>query len=155
MKHVIPLSDNLGSFDLRVLREVAKQGWDADLSTTVADGSKPLIVMGAFTGETNDLLLKHFFFSYIILTREDNQIEMMSKFESVSLSPVPSDMHVYANIASARLSTWVDLIKAFSTQANSLLPILNEIQNHLESRDLGFLFRGSVKKPCRLGYTLG
>lgn len=161
MKNVIPLSTN--TLDLRSLREVAKRGFQADLSTLIKDERGPFVVLSKFRDceqddnqaqSTANRITKHFFFSFIILVHQDYQIDFLTTFEKMSCTIVPMDTNGYINVVSASLDLWIDVIKNNSNVDCDVLSILNEVQDYFESKGLSFLFKGFIKKPQRIGYIL-
>lgn len=165
MIRVIPLSTNLGSIDLRVIRDITKQGLDVEISTRIKDEREPLIVLSKYRdcsqGDTEAQnnawqIYKHVHFSFMILSKMETQIELMSVLEGVKTTTVQMSNYTYVSVVSASLDIWLEIIKSYSVDETDpdVLSVLNQLQEFFEVRGLSFLFSDVIKRANKYGFRL-
>lgn len=155
---VVLLSSNIDGFNVNALKTIAYQSMTLDLSSNVKDRCEPIIALTKMKERCTDNALqysqriqKHFFLTFAIGVGCSSTFSLLEVLNSVNCTFWECGRNSDLVIASGTLDLWVHVITTFSQieTDNTILKILNLIQDQIESFGLNMLFRDYRKQSTK------
>lgn len=153
---VYPFSSNYSSMNLPLIREIAAKVRKLDLSTDEKSEKKNFVVLSKFKGSKVEPILQHFSYGFLLIAKYEDVTSVYENFIGVKFSTFEGKDDTDVYILTQSLDYWVERIISLSKPSSSdtILKLINQIQNELEKQGLGFLLSEYKKVPHDNNYVL-